>query len=65
MKQAAISARIKHLLKLRNMSQAELSKRLLSDESAVSRWANGKGNLTLKTIERIEEVLQSDIITVL
>ena len=63
-KTTEISFRIKQLLKEMQMSQGELARKMETDYGQMSRWANGKQNMTIKTIERMEAILGADIIIV-
>jgi transcriptional regulator with XRE-family HTH domain len=52
-----------HLILNRNgISQKELSKRLGKRESEISKWLSGGHNITLKTISKLEDVLNEEII---
>ena len=64
MKQSQISLRIKQLMKEKGISMCKLAKLMEKDLASVSRWVNGKGNMTVKTIEMFEKVLEGEIITV-
>ena len=59
-----IADRVKELLKYKQMNQHDLAVKMKADEGMVSRWLNGKANLTIKTISRMEEVLGEQIIIV-
>ena len=61
-KNLAISAQVEALLKERNWSQKDLAKKLGKTESEVSRMLSGLHNLTLKSIAKLEAVLENDII---
>jgi len=61
-KNLAISAQVEALLKEKNWSQKDLAKKLGKTESEVSRMLSGLHNLTLKSIAKLEAVLENDII---
>ena len=65
MKTILIAKRIKFLLKEQGMKQGELARRTGMDISRISRIVNGLTNPTIATIERMEEVLGEQIISVL
>ena len=60
----AIACRIAAILKAQDKTQRDLAKMLNKSESEISRWLTGLHNLELKTIYKIEESLNVDIITV-
>src|SRR6266496_1688927 len=47
----------------RGLTQAQLAKALGTSQSAVNRIENGGQNLSLETLARISEVLDSEIVT--
>lgn len=59
-----VADRIHALLEQKGMSQKDLAVALHKSESEISKWLSGTHNLELKTIIRIEEVLDADILTV-
>ena len=59
-----ITMRIYLLMKEKGMSQKALAEHLGKKPSEVSKWLHGGHNLTLKTIAKIEAVLNADIINV-
>ncbi len=59
-----IADRIHVLLEQKGMSQKDLAVTLHKSESEISKWLSGTHNLELKTIIRIEEALDEDILTV-
>ena len=61
-KNLEISAQVEALLKEKNWSQKDLAKKLGKTESEVSRLLSGLHNLTLKSIAKLEAVLENDII---
>lgn len=65
MKTTLIGQRILQLLKERGETQCWLAREIGTDASAMNRWIKGKGNPTIKSIEKMEKVLNSEIITVL
>jgi transcriptional regulator with XRE-family HTH domain len=54
---------ISFLLAKNNMSQRDLAKALDKKESEISKWLSGDHNLTIKTICKIEALLNENIIT--
>ena len=56
--------RIHFLLEKKEMSQKELAEKLGKRESEVSKWLSNGHNLTLKSIAKLEAVLEEEIITV-
>lgn len=59
-----VADRIHVLLEQKGMSQKDLAVTLHKSESEISKWLSGTHNLELKTIIRIEEALDEDILTV-
>lgn len=59
-----ISMRIYQLLASKKMTQKDLAERLGKRPSEISKWLNDGHNLTLRTIAKIEAVLEADIINV-
>jgi len=59
-----ITMRIHELLNSKGMSQKDLAEKLNKRPSEISKWLNDGHNLTLKTISKIEAVLDEDIINV-
>ncbi len=59
-----ITMRIYLLMKEKGMSQKALAEHLGKKPSEISKWLHGGHNLTLKTIAKIEAVLETDIINV-
>lgn len=59
-----ITMRIYQILKSKEMSQKDLAELLGKRPSEISKWLNDGHNLTLKTISKIEAVLNEDIINV-
>ena len=62
-KNLEISQQISHLLEEKGWSQKDLAKKLGKQESEVSKILSGLHNITLKTLSRIESVLDQEIIT--
>jgi transcriptional regulator with XRE-family HTH domain len=58
-----ISNQVFTLLDQKGITQKEFSALLEKNESEVSRWLSGRHNLTLKSIVKMESILDSDIIT--
>lgn len=63
-KNLAIAVRIATVLKEQGKTQRDLARLLDKSESEISRWLTGLHNLELKTIYKIEAVLETDIIAV-
>ena len=63
-KYAALMVRIEELLTQKGWSQKELAKNMGQKPSAISRWLNGSGNLTLRTIAKMEAELEEDLIQI-
>ncbi len=59
-----LSSRIQFLLDNKSMEQKDLAKALGKSESEVSKWLSGSHNFTLKTIAKIEEVLEDKLLEV-
>ncbi|MCY7358099.1 MAG: helix-turn-helix transcriptional regulator [Rudanella sp.] len=59
-----VADRIHALLEQKGMSQKDLAVALHKSESEISKWLSGTHNLELKTIIRIEDALDEDILTV-
>lgn len=57
-----VAARVNELLKQKGWTQKDLAKALSKTESEVSRWLSGLHNITLKSIAKMEVVLEADII---
>lgn len=64
MKQQLIALRIKKILLEKGISQKQLAFGIGADAASICRLLTGEYNFTVKTIERIEKYLQTDIITV-
>jgi len=50
-------------LEFKGWTQKELAKSLNKSESEISKWLSGGHNLTLKTISKLEDVLDAKLIT--
>lgn len=50
------------LMKEEGITQKDLSKKLGKSESEISKWLSGLHNMTLKTIAKLEAVLNRDIL---
>jgi transcriptional regulator with XRE-family HTH domain len=61
-KNLEISDQISDLLKEKGWSQKDLAQRLGKSESEVSKLLSGLHNLTLRSLAKIEAVLESDVI---
>ncbi len=63
-KNLAIAVRIASVLKEQGKTQRDLARLLGKSESEISRWLTGLHNLELKTIYKIEDVLDAEIVTI-
>lgn len=59
-----LSARIEYLMELKGFDQKELARRLSKNESEISKWMSGSHNYTLKTLAKIEDVLENKLFTI-
>jgi len=59
-----ISDRIEEILNRRGISQKQFAELLGKSESEISKWLSGMHNFTIKSIVRIEAVLEEKIIQV-
>lgn len=57
-----IAAKMRRALRLKGMTQTELSRVMGMDPAVISRYLTGKANMELKTIVKIEEALGINII---
>ncbi len=64
MKQQLISLRIKEILKEKGWSITKFAKLLDTDLACVSRWVNGHSNFRIDTIEKMEKVLEVELIVI-
>ncbi|MCD4795037.1 MAG: helix-turn-helix transcriptional regulator [Bacteroidales bacterium] len=62
-KYADILVRIHELMKERGLKQKDIAEKLEKQPSEISKWLNGH-NLTLKSIAKLEVVLDTDILIV-
>ena len=60
----AIADKIASVLKERGMTNKEFAKLVGKTEAEVSRWLGGTHNFTLKTISKISDALNCDIIKI-
>lgn len=60
----AISDKIDAILKERGLSQKDFAKKMKKSEAEVSRWLGGTHNFTLRTIAKISDALNIDLITI-
>ena len=58
-KNLAIVAEVSRLMKEKGWTQKELAKKLQKTDSEVSKWLSGLHNLTLKSITKLEAVLEA------
>jgi transcriptional regulator with XRE-family HTH domain len=63
-KQGEVAVQIAKILKNKGITQKEFAKKLNMKESQLSKILAGNANCTLKTIAKIENVLNEDIITI-
>jgi transcriptional regulator with XRE-family HTH domain len=63
-KQNEIADRIFRCIKQRNITQKEFAQQLGMKESQLCKILGGNANLTLKTIVKIETVLQEEIVKI-
>jgi len=59
-----IAQYIDQILKNEDIKQAELAKELSKHESEISKWLSGNHNFTLKTLAKLEDILDKRIILV-
>lgn len=57
-----IAMKLKRALRLRGMTQAQLAGIMGVDRAVISRYMSGKANMELKTIVKLEKVLNINII---
>jgi transcriptional regulator with XRE-family HTH domain len=57
----ARASRVAQLLKASGWTQKEFARALGKSESEVSKWLSGLHNLTLKSIAKMEAVLEADL----
>lgn len=63
-KYAEIVTRVHQLLQDRNESPSSLAGRMGKSPSEISKWLSGEHNLTLRSLMKLEEELQADIINI-
>lgn len=63
-KSFGIVDRIHEILRLKNLEQKDLASLLGKSESEISKWMTGAHNFTIKTISKIEKVLDAPILKV-
>lgn len=63
-KYAALMVRIEDLLNKKGWSQKKLAKNMGQKPSTISRWLNGRGNLTLRSIAKLEAELGEILLTI-
>lgn len=59
-----IAARIDEILNEKGLKQSDLAKMLHKSESEISKWLSGDHNFTISTIDKIENVLDAEIINI-
>ena len=60
----ALLNRIKSILSKKGISQRQFAEMLGKDETAVSRWFAGKVGISASSMEKIEEVLGVNLMTI-
>lgn len=60
-----ISDRIEEILKRKKISQREFAEKRGKSESEVSKWLCGTHNFTIKSLAKIESVLNEDVIKII
>lgn len=63
-KNLAVVAEVSRLMKEKGWTQKELAKKMGKTESEISKWLSGLHNLTLKSIAKLETVLEADLLAV-
>jgi len=63
-KNLAVVAEVSRLMQEKGWTQKELAKKMGKTESEVSKWLSGLHNLTLKSIAKLETVLDADLLKV-
>jgi len=63
-KSIEISDKIQKILKKNQLTQKQLSVKLEKKESEISKWVAGSHNFTLKTITKIESILNEELIKI-
>lgn len=57
-----VSDQITEILKRKGTSQRQLAEKLGKSESEISKWLSGNHNFTLRTLAKIESILEEDIL---
>lgn len=60
--QPIIILNVEKILEQKKMLRKELAYKMGTDESSLSRFLNPEANLTLKTIQRLEDALEQNLI---
>jgi len=63
-KNLAVVAEVSRLMKEKGWTQKELARKMGKTESEVSKWLSGLHNLTLKSIVKLETILDADLLKV-
>jgi transcriptional regulator with XRE-family HTH domain len=63
-KSVDIAKRIEFLIKQNGLTQRKFAELLGKEESEISKWLCGTHNFTLKTLSKIEDILNSSVIDV-
>jgi DNA-binding Xre family transcriptional regulator len=61
-KSAALTKRIRALMKEKGINQADLARKMNKTETEVSRFLSGKYNFTLRTLAKIQCALGADVL---
>lgn len=59
-----ISDRIEEILEKKKITQRELAEKLGKSESEISKWLSGTHNFTLKSLAKIESILNEEILKI-
>ena len=63
-KNLMVMAEISRLMKAKGWSQKDLAKKMGKTESEISKWMSGLHNLTLKSVAKLEVVLDASLLEV-
>jgi transcriptional regulator with XRE-family HTH domain len=63
-KSTDVSDHVHEILEQKGISQREFAKMLGKGESEISKWLSGSHNLTIKSIERMEAVLNEKLLVI-
>jgi transcriptional regulator with XRE-family HTH domain len=63
-KNLALVAEVSRIMKEKGWSQKDLAKKMGKTESEISKWLSGLHNLTLKSITKMEVVLEATLLEV-